>query len=142
MGSLEIPRKGKGARRRRAVAVNGTGNADDGAAAPVAVDWKHDPTKYGMPTQEWSAPEKMMWTLYVVSEATDRKELPSSQVAATFNKHFRQAGLIPRANVSRDLGLKKTKQLVGEDTTKDPSTWYLTDSGRSVVQQLIAKSKG
>jgi hypothetical protein len=40
-------------------------------AAPVeenAIDWKHDPSKWGNPAQAWSTAEKCLWLLYVVDQ--------------------------------------------------------------------------
>jgi hypothetical protein len=63
-------------------------------------------------------------------------------IAKTFNQHFKQASTIRGSNVSRDLGNAKltAPALVGEDTTKHPSLWFLTDEGRNRAQALIAEA--
>lgn len=108
------------------------------------VDWRHDPIKYGNPSQAWSTANKALWLLYVVGEAADVKELAAKRIADTFNKHFRQSKTITVFNVSRDLGKLKGKApaAVGEDTTKDPSNWYLTTEGIRVAQGFVAEALG
>ena len=127
--------------KRRIASKRPTPGAD---TSDAAVDWRHDPAKYGSPAQAWSSANKAIWLLYVLSEATDIKELSAKRIADTFNKHFRQAKTILAFNVSRDLGKLKGKAPapVGEDTTKDPSAWYLTAEGNKVAQGLVAKALG
>lgn len=127
-------------RRRKSTAPNGITDVEDNSA----VNWRHDPTKYGSPSQSWSTATKALWTLYVVSHETDEKELSGRRIAATFNKHFRQAKEITVPNTNRDLGRQKLRRpsLVSEDTTKSPSAWYLTEEGSKHVQALIAEALG
>jgi hypothetical protein len=124
-------------RRRR----SGTGTNESKESGP-AIDWKHNPAKYGMPKQDWNVAKKSLWLLYVVSEELKITELSAGQIAKTFNKHFKQAGSIRPSNVSRDLGKQKvgvTPSPVGEDNTKAPATWYLTDEGRKQAQTSVAE---
>jgi hypothetical protein len=125
-------------RKRKTRTANSGGGDDQGSAA---VDFRHDSQKWGTPTQEWTTLEKAMWLLYAVANQTIQKELSSGSVAATFNKHFRQAKEVLRGNVHRDLGKAKvqTPSLVGEDSSKSPSVWYLTNEGNKSVQQLLSK---
>jgi hypothetical protein len=62
----------------------------------------------------------------------------------TFNKHFRQAGELSRQNIYRELG--KAKQavppLLGEDATKTPQEWYLTDEGKKAGAKLVNAALG
>lgn len=109
-----------------------------------AIDWRHDPAKWGNPQQDWSTSDKSIWLLYVVANETEKKALPSQQLVQTFNKHFYQAGRIRTQNINRDLGAKKRQKmpLVGEDTTQTPSTWFLTHEGDKKAQELIADARG
>jgi hypothetical protein len=109
--------------------------------ASAAVDFKHDTQTWGAPKQEWNTREKAMWLLYILSKQTDVRELTHSAIAETFNKHFRQARAIRRENILRDLGKAKMQSpsLVGEDTSKSPSPWYLTQEGFKAVEQLTSK---
>jgi hypothetical protein len=70
--------------------------------------------------------------------------MSAPRIATTFNKHFPQAGVIRPNNVSRDLGKFKMKSpaLVSEDRAKNPSAWFLTDSGIQRVEKLIKESLG
>jgi hypothetical protein len=85
-------------RRRVPVQTNGQKPAD-----VQAIDWKHDSARWGSPIQNWNTLKKSIWTLYVVSNAVQVKELTAAQIATTFNKHFRQSGAIRTGHVSRDL---------------------------------------
>ena len=35
-----------------------------------AVDWTHDPSKWGVPKQKWSTADKSLWILYVVEKGS------------------------------------------------------------------------
>lgn len=108
-------------------------------SAGTAIDFRHDVAKYGNPKQEWNTAQKALWLIYVVSKQTEHKELSQGSIADTFNKHFKQAKLIQQGNVGRDLGKLKilASAPVGEDTTKSPSVWYLTDESEKYIQKLI-----
>jgi hypothetical protein len=111
------------------------------------VDFVNDPARFGTPTQNWKLSQKAMWTIFVVGELKGTRSLSAGLISRTFNKHFRQTGQIRPSNVSRDLGKLKVKDgemaaLVGEDTTKTPSEWFLQDAGLQQVRQLIAQSIG
>lgn len=69
-------------------------------------------------------------------------ELSTGQIVKTFNLHFRQAKTVTSSNVARDLGKAKvsTPALVGEDPTKSPPGWFLTDEGVRRAQALIAEA--
>lgn len=135
--ALPVARK---TRRRR----NGT-SAGESADAAAVIDFKHDPSKFGNPRQEWKTAEKALWLLYVVKESAGIGDLSATALAESFNKHFRQAGTVTSSNVSRDLGRLKVREKpspVGEDTTKNPSTWYLTEQGIARAQVLVAAALG
>jgi hypothetical protein len=74
----------------------------------AAIDFKHDAEKYGFPKQDWSTAKKAMWLLYILTDA-GQAEASASQVADTFNKHFKTFGSILSANVLRDLAKEKGK---------------------------------
>jgi len=130
--------KPKKARKKRT-----QGPTAGGGAKEDAVDWVHDPSKFGTPKQGWTTADKSLWVLYVVLKGKDVKELSAARIATTFNKHFPQAGVVHPPNVSRDLGKLKLKApaLVSEDRSKSPSAWFLTDAGIQRAEKLIQESK-
>jgi len=107
--------------------------------ATAAIDFRHDPVKFGTPKQPWKTSEKAVWLLHVVS-----KEMSGTVLVATFNKHFRQAGMITVSNANRDLGRLKSKSpaVVGEDTTKNPPQWFLTEEGSRQALKLVGDALG
>lgn len=107
----------------------------------TAIDWQFDPEKWGGPKQEWNPTKKSLWLLLVLSEDAGKKNLTPGVIAATFNKHFQEAGLIKGYNVSRDLKKVKSK-LVSEDTTQNSSTWSLLQAGIVEARKLVEVAKG
>jgi hypothetical protein len=105
----------------------------------LAFDFKHDPTQYGSPKLSWTTAQKAIWLLYVLRQQTEYKGAGASNIAATFNKHFREARAISAANVHRDMGKmkQKTPPAVGEDTSQKPYLWYLTEEGVKTAKGLI-----
>lgn len=137
--SPQLPDGAKRASRRRArTPVATTENS-----AGQQIDFRHDPMKYGTPSQQWITSQKATWLLYVVKETTGVAELTTGQIVKLFNTHFRQSKTVTSSNVSRDLGRLKmaNPSQVGEDNSKNPATWYLTEEGVRQVQALIAQSK-
>lgn len=126
-------------RRRRS-----TTTSNNDTENSTTVDFKHEPTTYGMPGQQWKVLEKALWLLYVLKECKGIPELANASLVNTFNKHFRQAGTISSSNAARDLGRARLHKppLVGQDTSKTPPTWFLTDEGRKRAQALIADARG
>lgn len=114
------------------------------ATTEAALDWRHDSSKWGTPQQGWATADKSIWLLYVVANELSVKEMTGRQISSTFNKHFRQAGPIQVFNVNRDLGKLKLKSpaLTSEDTTKDPSAWFLVHAGEQRAQELVTKALG
>ena len=111
----------------------------------VAIDWVHDPAKWGAPQQSWSVADKSIWLLYVVVTGEKlRTELTGPAIATTFNKHFKQAGTVHPPNVTRELGKLKSGSpaLVGENTTSEPTSWFLTHEGVKRGEQLVIDAKG
>lgn len=128
--------KRRTSRRSRAVAKDA---AQEGAQR---IEFRHDAGKFGVPSQQWNTANKAIWLLYVVKETIGIGELSTGQIVKTFNVHFRQAKTVTSSNVARDLGRAKLSApaLVGEDPTKTPSAWFLTDEGIRHAQSLIAES--
>lgn len=124
-------------RKRR---TNGGGPRGEKAKT---IDFKNDPAKNGAPLQSWSTLEKALWLLYVVQSELTISELSASEVAETFNKHFKQQGKIRPSNISRDFGTQKAgaKALVGENNAVTPAKWYLTEEGTKAAQRLIQVQK-
>jgi hypothetical protein len=121
-------------------------SSSNGKIQAAAIDWKQDPSKLGAPQQDWTTATKSIWLLYVVSQEASILELTGGEIAATFNKHFRQSGEIKTGQVNRDLGqlkgLKGQPALVAEDTTKTPSAWSLTQEGERRALDLVAEALG
>ncbi|WP_164603536.1 hypothetical protein [Rhodopseudomonas sp. BR0M22] len=130
------------ARKPRRKQVNGS--QTNGAEGSRTIDFKHSPEKFGNPKQGWKTAQKALWLLYVAKESANQGELASRVIADTFNKHFKQAGLVQTGNVGRDLGRLKSQSpaAVGEDTTQVPPAWFLTDEGRKQAQALVSEALG
>lgn len=117
---------------------------EQAASTDVAINWEHKPEKWGVPPQNWTTAKKAIWLLYVVKEETGITELTANAIAATFNKHFYQSKTIQAGNTGRDLGKQKLKPQtpISENTTKDPSMWYLTLEGIKHAQKLVQEARG
>lgn len=134
---LAAPAQAK-TRKKRRTSSSSTATSESQAAAPV--EFRHDIQKFGAPSQEWNPTRKAIWLLYVLKETCNLNEMPAGVIASTFNQHFKSSGTIRGSNVSRDLAKAKVNEKpspVGEDTSKNPSQWYLTDAGISMAQALI-----
>lgn len=127
--------------RRRSARTVARSSSDSGAGA---IDFQHDPSKWGNPQQSWSTVKKAMWLLYVCQNEASINDMSGSSITETFNKHFRQSGQIKIFNVNRDLGKAKGRvpAQAGEDTTKNPSVWFLTDEGKNLAHQLVLETTG
>lgn len=104
--------------------------------------WKHDPGKWGMPLQQWTTPSKAIWLLHVIAGTTERSEFTASEVASTFNKHFKQSGAIRPQNVARDLGTLKGKGGKDVPVAEHGGKWYLTTAGQARAGQLVSEARG
>lgn len=127
------------ARRRRHAEANAE------SVSSAVIDFVASPEKYGNPSQQWSTAEKTLWLIYVLKASGKGSEFSTRSIVETFNKHFKQSGTITTGNLNRDLGRAKTNSkppLVGENTSREPSTWFLTDEGQKKAQTLVAKSLG
>ena len=103
--------------------------------------WVNDPDKWGTPQQKWNPTNKILWVLYVVEQEKNISQLALSNIVNVFNTSFKEAGTILHPNASRDIKKAKTKKLVGENTTKTPSEWYLTQDGKKEAERLIAEAR-
>jgi hypothetical protein len=131
--------------RKRTTKSGGSGNGS--TAKETATDWRHDTARYGSPTQSWSAADKALWLLYVVAREANVSELTTGGIVATLGKHFRPSGAVRPSNLARDLNRLKVARngrlpLVSEDTSKTPSTWFLTDAGTAHAQTLVTSAVG
>lgn len=135
---------GRGKRRSNGRRSASTGSGNGSASATELFDWKHDVALFGNPLQAWNTAEKAMWLLYVAAKQNVTQEMTGPQIAATFNKHFRQSGRILGHNITRDLGKVKgtPPAKVSEDTTKEPPAWFLTDEGIKHAEVLVKTSRG
>jgi len=127
-------------RKKRVAPARGSGAADSATEQMNApIDFRHDPVRYGAPKQAWKTADKSVWLLHVVGS-----EMSGAVIVATFNKHFRQAGTITVSNANRDLGRLKGKSpaVVGEDTTKNPPQWFLTEEGTRQALKLVGDALG
>lgn len=130
-------RSGK-ARKRPTPSSAPKSNGSDSDAA--LSNWPRDVTKYCSPSQAWSTRQKALWVLYVAHKEGIAGEISTGQIRTTFNLHYRQAKTIDTSNINRDLGKLKGK-LVGEDVTKSPPAWFLTEAGVGAVEQQISQMK-
>jgi hypothetical protein len=113
--------------------------------AASAVDFNHSVESYGNPKQEWKTADKSLWLLFVLRESMQMNQLSTRVIVETFNKHFKQSGTVTTSNVTRDLGRLKTKERpapIGEDTTKSPSEWFLTEEGIKRAKNLTLEALG
>jgi len=127
--------------KRRSVTPNGSSRGK-GNSKEQPIVWKHDISSWGNPKEKWATTQKAIWLLYVVGHTAQISEMTSARIASTFNQHFREFKTIISGNVTRDLRKAKKDGLVQADTTKDPSPWYLTDSGKSYAVKLVEETRG
>jgi hypothetical protein len=132
------PKAKRAGRSRRSTSTNGE------ASKTVVINWDHDPNKWGVPKQAWKAWQKVAWLLYVVSEECNANELSASMIVETFNTHFRQSGLLKQSNMTTQLGRMKQSSpaLIGDHATKNPITWFLTETGIQEAKKMVIEAKG
>lgn len=141
----ETSKPDKKSRKKSTRKVTNTTNQFNGTSSKaIALDWIHNPEKWGTPQQSWSTTNKCIWLLYVVSKELSITELTQNEIAETFNKHFKQAKMIRGFTIKRDLGRAKTRipSPVSENTTKAPETWFLTQTGEQDAQKLVLEALG
>lgn len=112
-----------------------SGSRSSGDAGVQAIEFRHDPEKYGNPQQSWTVTQKAIWLLYVLKGIQGMNEVSAAQLVATFNEKFKKAKTIHPPHLPRDLGTAKVQNPapVGENK----GMWYLTNEGDRQAQQLI-----
>jgi hypothetical protein len=140
VASVDDQNRGK----RRKTSSRVTRKEIDSSSRQASLEWNHDPSKFGNPIPEWNTLEKCIWLLYVVKESANVNQCSASAIAEAFGQKFRQQGPIRGSNVSKYLGQAKSKTkdrpaLVSDDTSKNPSEWYLLDAGIKMAQDLVGK---
>jgi hypothetical protein len=135
---VTVSAKKRPSKPRAAASTGGRSSTED------ILNWVHDPTKWGTPQQQWVTSKKAVWLLYVGGHESGTTSMSTRLIANTFNKHFQQAKTIQVSKVSRDLGrLKVGKDAqVGEDTTQNPSAWFLTNTGQAEAKKLVDEALG
>jgi hypothetical protein len=115
-----------------------------GDSQTAALDWAHDPEKWGNPKQEWAAIQKIIWLLFVARNESSQQELTAGRISGTFNKKFKEAGKLISNNMSRDLTRAKTQvpPPVQNNTAVNPVTWYLTEAGIKQAEALVKQARG
>jgi hypothetical protein len=87
--------------------------------------------------QTWQQWKKIMWLLFVVEQALGNSSgLTADQVNDTFNTKFKDAGLIVKGNIKRDL----SKQ--DENFGSVDGRWFLKQGGKTEAAKLVAEAKG
>jgi len=116
--------------------------SENGGSQPI--HWQHDAEVLGTPKQSWTAYQKILWIMYVISKETNQTEISGPVIAESFNRSFKQFGVLRKNNMPRDLGALKTKSpaQVMDNTTASPITWYLTDAGSQEAQKLVLEARG
>jgi hypothetical protein len=121
--------------RKRRKSPAKSGGSADGDGAPV-VNWNHDPTKWGAPLQTWKQPQKINWLLHVVEQETGKKDLAPAEMVDIFRLKFRDAGLLHRGNIPKNLG--NNPEFFGSVDGR----WFLKQGGKDAAANLIAEAKG
>jgi hypothetical protein len=101
----------------------------------------HDAEMWGTPQQGWNPTRKGLWLLRVLAEVRQVDAYTVGELAANFNKHFKQAGQITASNLSRDFG-KVKGTFVTELTNEEPSKWSLMQKGIAEADKLVRLAKG
>lgn len=127
--------RGKNTRRAK--------GATNGASIAPPVQWHHDPSKWGMPKQEWKAGQKVLWLLFVLKHEANKNELSSSEIADTFSTYFKQFGSLKKTSMPSILGaLKKNDPtLIMDNVSKTPNTWYLSAEGEKAAEKIVKEAR-
>jgi hypothetical protein len=136
----ESPRK---TTRRRRASTATAGSPTGGSSTEQPLTWRHDPSKWGVPRQEWSAGDKILYLMHVAKAETSQSDLTAPAIGNAFNTLFRQSGLLNLRNMTRDLGrLKSRGGLVSDDPSQTPTVWFLTQNGEPAAQRLVEQALG
>ncbi|HEY2498220.1 MAG TPA: hypothetical protein VGK24_14240 [Candidatus Angelobacter sp.] len=106
--------------------VNGTG---------AAINWSHDPAKWGTPLQEWKQWRKVAWLLHVVESEIGKDGMTTGELVDVFNGKFKAAGLLIKGNISRDLSAKS------EYFGSLDDSWHLKQAGKDEAVRLVGEAK-
>jgi hypothetical protein len=121
------------ARKRGRRAAKSSSSNGDGAAS---INWAHDPVHWGAPIQTWKAFQKIAWLLHVVEQETGKKDLTPTEMVETFHARFRDAGLLVKGNIPRDLSLKS--DMFGSLDGR----YFLKQGGKELAEKLVGEAKG
>jgi hypothetical protein len=113
------------------------GGTKSESASVGALTWTHDPTKWGTPVQTWQQWKKIMWLVFVIEQALGNSSgLTPDQITDTFNTKFKDAGLINKRNIRRDLSAQ------ADNFGSMDGRWFLKQGGKAEAAKLIAEAKG
>jgi len=121
-------------RRRKKNASKSSASVTGDGAAPIT--WSHDTTRWGSPVQTWKAYQKIVWLLHVVEQETGKKDQTPTEMAETFHARFRDAGLLVKGNIPRDLAIKP--ELFGSLDGR----YFLKQAGKELAERLVNEAKG
>lgn len=133
----EQPRtiEGRVKARRSRKSSNSNGNQEAENSLP---NYSHNTDKWGFPKQAWPTAKRAMWLLEVLFQESGISDgLDSETITAIFNRHFKEAGVLLKHNVTRDLNKEKVAKNVGTANNK----YFLTTQGRETAQKLVAEAK-
>lgn len=116
--------------------------SENGGSQPI--HWQHDAAAWGTPKQAWTAIQKILWIMYAIGKATGQEEIGGPTIAESFNKSFKQFGILNKKSMTRDLGVLKTKvpAQVMDNTAASPITWFLTEAGTQEAERLVIEARG
>jgi hypothetical protein len=120
-------------RKRKSAAKSNASATGDGAAQ---ITWSHDSTRWGSPVQTWKAYQKIAWLLHVVEQETGKKDQTPTELVETFHARFRDAGLLVKGNIPRDLAGKP--DLFGSLDGR----YFLKQTGKELAERLVNEAKG
>ncbi|HEY3975246.1 MAG TPA: hypothetical protein VGM18_19745 [Candidatus Sulfotelmatobacter sp.] len=106
------------------------------AAADSPITWTHDPSRWGSPVQTWKPFQKIAWLLRVVEQEIGKADLSAAEIADIFQARFKDAGLIVKRNIARDVGGKA--ELFGSLDGR----FFLKQSGKELADKLVTEAKG
>lgn len=116
----------------------------ESANSTQPITWQHDAKAWGTPRQSWSAVQKILWTMYVLSKVAEKSELSGPVIAESFNLAFKQFGPLNKKSMPRDLGnlKKRVPAQIMDNPSATPITWYLTEEGIREGEKLVIEARG
>jgi hypothetical protein len=137
--TLEGDVDGNGAGKENRKNKRAARKPDGSKTAVEELNFVHDSTKYGTPSQEWTGAQKAIWFLWVTGEQTNVKLQTTYSIMKSFNSMFRAAGMINNGNIMKAFEKEKLKGAnapVGSDMTGGTAKYFLTDAGIALAQRL------